>query len=505
MSLIKADYSWVKLSELYNMTPEPETRQASEMFPGFEGLWCKLILSVTAFATTENSVALIYGPLNCNWAIRNFKTTDYALFYGNAFLHMPTVDIDQNIVIMGGLEKLIEGIIQVDKHYSPDIIGVFDSCIPALIGEDMITAVNKAQLQCKAILKYFPSAGLAAPWLGKSIDEISSEYVSLMQPSTKIPDTVNILGQYKEKFCTKSQNKQCKFHEYLDEATELTKYIEKLDLKLHRVLISGGPKYISTASQASVNMISCPTWGYPLALKMQEHYSIPYGKHAIPIGFNATKKWIMELARLTGREKLAQSFIDEQYNNLEPLINEVKSIVKGKVALIECGRNTQTSFARAMALGRMCLELGMKPYFFNAHPLEIKAKKRDVDYFLFDNFNPEILFGPYPYHKPVSILHVVNNLNLSEDDFIYFTEDVFPFAQAGEIDVSNVAKAETAVHLRRIKGATSRGMGFTGTESILKQILNAVNTAKRKSKPTLYSRIIGKFYEFEMKNEHNRV
>ncbi|MEW5819556.1 MAG: nitrogenase component 1 [Cyanobacteriota bacterium] len=503
MTLTKTEYSWKKLSELYTLTPEPDTSQASEMFPGFEGLWCKLIMSVTAFATTENSVALIYGPLNCNWAIRNFKTTDYALYYGNAFLHMPTINMDQNIIVLGGLNKLIKGIIEVDKHYKPDIIGIFDSCAPALIGEDILTAIQKAQPECKARLKYFPSAGLAAPWLGKSIESISSEYIDLMEKLPIEPDTVNILGQYKEKFCTLAHQKKCNFHDYLDEATELTKYIEALGLKLHRVMISGGHKYIKTASQASINTISCPTWGYPLALKMQEKFETPYCRHSIPMGFNATKKWILELARLTKKTRIAEDFIDKEYLKLEPLLKTVKTKVKGKIGLIECGRNTQTSFARAMALGRMLEELGIKPYFFNSHPLEIKAKKHDVDYFLYDDFNPHILFGSYPYQKPVSIMYIVNNLNLSEKDFIYFTEDVFPFEKAGSLDLSCSAKVETGVHLRRIKGATSRGMGFTGTESILKQILYSITTSERKSKPTLYARLNGRFYDFE--NENNRI
>jgi nitrogenase molybdenum-iron protein alpha/beta subunit len=500
MELLKQGYEWKKLSELYHLTPDPGTTQASEMFPGFEGLWCKLIMSVTAFATTENSVALIYGPLNCNWAIRNFKTTDYALYYGNAFIHMPTVNMDQNIIVMGGIDKLIEGIKEVDKHYKPEIIGIFDSCAPALMAEDINTVVNKVQPHCNATLKYFPSAGLAAPWLGKSIEEIASEYVNMMQPTNKIPDTVNIVGQYKEKFCIKRAQKNCHFHDYLDEGTELKQYIEALGLKLHRVLISGGHKYITTASEASINMISCPTWGYPIAEKMFERFITPYGRHSIPMGLESTNKWVRELGTLTKQQKKAETFILSQVDIIKPLMDKVKYHTKGRVALIECGRNTQTSFARAMALGRMCQELEMMPYFFNAHPLEIKAKKHDVDYFLYDNFNPDILFGAYPYQKPVSVISILKNLNLSENDFIYFTEDVFPFAKAESFDLSNAPKVETGVHLRRIKGAASRGMGYSGTISILNQINEALKTASRKNRPTLYSRLSGKFYEFEYEN-----
>ncbi|MCK7489138.1 MAG: hypothetical protein MZU79_02000 [Anaerotruncus sp.] len=97
------------------------------------------------------------------------------------------------------------------------------------------------------------------------------------------------------------RKKASKKGKYPDDAAELIRYIEKLGLNIHRVLISGNHEYIKTAPQASVNIISCPTWGLPLAKKMLEKFNTPYVNQAIPIGIEATANWINELAKATGK------------------------------------------------------------------------------------------------------------------------------------------------------------------------------------------------------------
>ena len=116
----------------------------------------------------------------------------------------------------------------------------------------------------------------------------------------------------------------------------------------------------------------------------------------------------------------AEKYLKEQYLLIEPLQKKVKSLVENKIALIECGRNTQTSFARAMALGRMCKELGMIPYFFNAHPLEIKAKKYDVE-----NFKTaadfELWFRVLEFGKFGTILKPLINYRQSSNSYSFRT------------------------------------------------------------------------------------
>ncbi|HBG48533.1 MAG TPA: hypothetical protein DDW90_03310 [Cyanobacteria bacterium UBA9971] len=510
--LLKAGYKWIKVSEMVDETP-PVTAscEINKRFPGYGGLWCKLIMAVTSYAMTKNSVAVIHGPNNCAWAVRNFCSTNYSLYYGNSFLHMPTTDIDQNSVIYGGGEALIKTLKEVDKDYKPEHICVFDTCSTALIADDIQTAINIAQSKCITKIDYIPSAGFTSIPLGKSIEEITVKYADMMDSPSEISEnTVNILGQYKEQQdsspvkcqgkrdgsgggCGKGRGK------YPDDASELTRIIEALGLKVHRILISGNSDYIKSAPQAAVNVISCPTWGIPLAKMMKEKFNTPYLKHCIPIGIEATSKWIRELADFTGKHQEAEDFIKQEVSELQEIFEKTKNLVKGKAALIECGRNSQTAFARPMALARALRELGMMPYLFGLHPVELKAKESDVGYFLWDGFNPQILTGNYPYQQPVDITEVVKSLDLEEGQYVYFTQDVFPMAKAGVFDAENIPRVETGVHLRRVINAPGRGVGFRGAKALYQNIIEVLKFSSGNKKATLYGRVHGEFYEFGRK------
>jgi len=494
--LEKAGYKWVKVSEMLKETPPVTSScEINKKYPGYEGLWCKLIMAVTSYAMTEKSVAVIHGPSNCAWAVRNFCSTCYSLYYGNSFLHMPATGIDQNAVINGGTDALIKTLKEVDKDYKPEHICVFDTCSTALIADDIPTAIKTAQKDCNAKIDYIPSAGFTSIPLGKSIEEITVKYADMMEPPAILAEnTVNILGQYKEQPAKKNcPNKRKK---YPDDASELTRMIEALGLKVHRILISGDYEYIKTAPEASVNVISCPTWGLPLAKKMQEKFNTPYIKDSIPIGIEPTSKWIRELAKFSAKQNQAEDFIREEILELKESFEKAKTMVKGKTALIECGRNSQTAFARPMALARALEELGMIPYLFGLHPLELKAKTLDAEYFLGEGFDPMILSGDYAYQQSISVADAAKSLNLEHHDYIYFTQDVFPMAKA-DFNSPAITRVETGVHHRRVRNAPGRGVGFRGAKAIYENIIEAVKLSSESKKPTLYARVHGSFYEFE--------
>lgn len=468
-------------------------------------------MAVTSFAMTKNSVAVIHGPANCAWAVRNFCSTNYSLYYGNPFLHMPVTNIDENSVIHGGTEALIKTLKDVDRDYKPEHICVFDTCSTALIADDIEMAINSVQNDCQAKISYIPSAGFTAVSLGKAIEETTEKYADMMEAPVEIlKNTVNILGQYKEQQDSSPIKRQCSGKsdgsgggcgknrgKYPDDASELTRIIKALGLDVHRILISGNIEYIKTAPQASVNVISCPTWGIPLAKKIREKFNTPYLTHCVPIGIEPTSKWIRDLANFIGKNQEAEAFIQKEIAELSETFEKAKTLVEGRAALIECGRNSQTAFARPMALARALQELGMTPYLFGLHPLELKAKAVDVEYFLQDGFNPQILSGNYAYQQPLDVTEVAKSLDLNEKEYIYFTQDVFPMAKANSIDPSNITRVETGVHLRRVINAPGRGVGFRGAKALYENIIEAVKYSSGNNKPTLYGRIHGKFYEFK--------
>ena len=214
---------------------------------------------------------------------------------------------------------------------------------------------------------------------------------------------------------------------------------------------------------------------------MEEMFGTPHLKHCIPMGIESTSGWIRELAGFFGKEEQAERLIQKEVEELLPLYEKARKLVNGKIALIECGRSSMTAFARPMALARMLTELGMIPYLFGLHPLELKAKKMDLDYFFSEGFDPQIISGSYAYQQPVNINHIIEDLGIDENQYVYFTEDVFPMARGGYFDASNIPRVESGVHLRRAINAPGRGIGFRGTKALVQNVIEAVNAAKKKN------------------------
>ncbi len=484
MGLAEQGYHWLPLLEAWESIPPLEAgAEVNRRFCGYEGVWCRFIMATTYTQQLEGVVALVHGPESCVAATRNFKMTNYSLFWGNPFLHTPCTAMDEMGCIMGGARQLEEAIAAVDRDYGPPLILIFETCATSMIDDNIPHIIGRVQPKVRAKLVYIPSGGLTSPWNGRSCELTAESYVDVMEPPERVdPGLVNILGFYKDAGCTRGRK-------YPGDASELSRLVEGLGLRVHRMLNSGDYDYVRTAAEAGVNAINCPTWGYPLARKMEKRFGTPWLKQAMPCGLKTTGRWLRELAAATGRQEQAERFIAAEEAKLLPEIEELSKLCRGRVALVECGRNAQGSLARPLQYGRMLRELGVVSYFFNLHPMELKARKDDVDCYVWDGYSPQVLVGPYPYQRPVDTLEVMRDLGLDRDQVVYLWEDAFPYSRAGQFDASDVAWVNTSVHFRRTKEGPFRSIGYAGTASLCRSIREALKVGQRKNRPTLYGRV----------------
>lgn len=498
-------YRWKPLKEWFEEIPPLDAgTRIDEECPGFQGIFCALQMISTELAMMHDTVTIIHGPLSCSAAIRVYGLVDHANLFGNPFLHMPCTAMDNRQVVMGGSDNLAETIRAVDRDYRPSAIVVISSCAPVMIMDDVDAVIDMVQPEVGAKLQYIPSPGFVSPQIGQSIDLTVTRFVEMMDPPRNVDgEAVNILGQNKENFCTRSylngrgRGTGHRGHKkYPDDAMELARSIEALGLKLHRVLISGDYEYLRTAPEAAVNTFTCPTWGFPLARAMEEKFGTPYLRHAQPIGFEAMAKWVRSLGEFMGRQEEAEKHITEEYEAMEKDYEACKEASRGRVALMDSGRNGRASFARIMAYGRMMRELGMETYFFNLDPLELKGKREDVEYFLNDGCNPMFLAGSYSYGRSFGVNEIMKDLDLDEDQVLYFVEDIFPYNRAGIVDPSNVPRYFASINMRKVHGAPGRGLGFRGAHAAARDVLQGIRSARRKSRPTLYGRMHGKAFDF---------
>jgi nitrogenase molybdenum-iron protein alpha chain len=98
----------------------------------------------------------------------------------------------------------------------------------------------------------------------------------------------------------------------------------------------------------------CPTLGTYLAAALEQEYGVPEIRVVPPYGIPQTDAWIKALGKLTGKEKEAETFIEEEKKVWLPKLEEVKKRLKGKTAYVTTGA------AHGHSLLAVLNELGME-------------------------------------------------------------------------------------------------------------------------------------------------
>lgn len=488
MSRLKEDgYRWLPLKQAWEALPSIDTAEANEMFQGYEGVWCRYIWTTTYFQQfVKDIVVITHGPLSCVASTKNFKQTHYSLNSALPFAHSPCTNMDENMVISGGSDAVMDTLRRVDREYGPKLILITDTCASFMIHDDVEGVIRDAESEVKAKVIYMPSPGFSGIQGGKAMEAMCPQTALIMDPPEKTDaEAVNVLGVYYDTVFSESEGR--KHSGNYDAYAHL---IEGIGLKLHRYLNAGNYDYIRSAPEAAVNVIHTAMWGYPLAKAMEEKFGTPWLKRQLPMGFERTRGWVMDLAEFMGRQEEAERFVRAEEEKLLPLFEEARRMLEGKVFLVECSRNSQAKIGEMVAYAHLGQELGMIPYIYQVHPQELKAQTDDVETFVdIEGFNPQTLIGPYFYQQPVSVEDVMEDLGVDEDQCVYIYDDVFPYAKSGRFDPSNVARYTTSAQMKRVKGASFLGVGYAGTRVTYQGLIESVKAARRKSRPTMYGRV----------------
>lgn len=483
-----ADFRWKPILDIARSTPDVHAADALfREYPAAWGIWCKFMWVTTVSSQIENCVSIIHGPLGCLASTRKFHEHFFEKHYGIPFFHMPSTNMKSHQVILGGEENLEKAVFQIDRDYRSSLIIVHTNCCSGLNMDHVPGVLERIQPDVKAKVHFIPSPGFESCWPGDVMESITPHYVGLIEKPREIDKkAVNIVGVNKDMYVRRGI--ECRTHSPSN-PDEIARYIEILGLKVHSILIGGSYESIRRASEAVLNVIDCPAWGYPIAKAMEKRFGTPSLEHGRNIGVECTMQWIRELASKMDVEDRAEEFIGREYKTIKDTWERAKEIAHGKVALIEGVRAALVAVTRPLAQARFAMELGMTPYMFNITPPAIKSKEYIVEYFAKHGVNPMTLDGPYPYQNCVNAQDVIEMLGVCSEDVVYFTNDVFNQVEAGYFDPSCVAKVDsTGQPYRRLRGRP-RDFGFRAAEGMARDVINGIKAAKRKTKPTFYGRL----------------
>jgi nitrogenase molybdenum-cofactor synthesis protein NifE len=256
---------------------------STQLKPGAAAGGCAFDGAKIALQPIVDVAHLVHGPIACegnSWDNRHAASSGPQV-YRTGF----TTDINEFDVIYGGEKRLYRAIREIIEKVDPPAIFVYQTCVPALIGDD-IEAVCKAATQKfgKPVIPVNAPGFAGVKNLGNKLaGEALLDYViGTEEPETTTPYDINILGEYN----------------LVGELWQVKPLLDRLGIRILSC-IAGDARYkeVAWSHRAKAAMMVCSRALINVARKMEERYAIPYFEGSF-YGIGDMSTSLREIARL---------------------------------------------------------------------------------------------------------------------------------------------------------------------------------------------------------------
>lgn len=303
--------------------------------PGATAGGCAFDGAQIALLPIADVAHIVHGPIACagsSWDNRGTRSTGPTLYRIGM-----TTDLTEQDVIMGRSEKrLFHSIKQAIDNYAPAAVFVYNTCVPALIGDD-VDAICKAatekwgvpvvpvdgagfygtknlgnRIAGEAMIKYVVGTREPAPLPPQSV-----------RPSIKVHD-INLIGEY-------------------NIAGELWHVLPLFDELGLRVLctLSGDARFheVQTMHRAEVNMMVCSKAMVNVARKLEQKFGTPWFEGSF-YGVRDVSQALRDFARLINDPDLTartEQVIAREEARADALLQPWRERLNGRRALLYTG------------------------------------------------------------------------------------------------------------------------------------------------------------------------
>jgi nitrogenase molybdenum-cofactor synthesis protein NifE len=254
-----------------------------QLTPGAAAGGCAFDGAKIALQPIVDVAHVVHGPIACegnSWDNRHSASSGPQT-YRTGF----TTDINEFDVIYGGEKRLFKSIREVIEKYDPPAVFVYQTCVTAMIGDDIEAVCKRASEKFGKPIIPVNAPGFAGPKnLGNKLgaEALLDHVIGTVEPELSTPYDINIIGEY-------------------NLSGELWQIKPLLDALGVRVLscISGDGRYrdIASSHRARANMMVCSKSMINIATRMQQRWGIPYFEGSF-YGISDMSTTLREIARL---------------------------------------------------------------------------------------------------------------------------------------------------------------------------------------------------------------
>jgi len=327
--------------------------------PGSAAGGCAFDGAQIALLPIADVAHIVHGPIACagsSWDNRGTRSSGPRLYKIGM-----TTDLTEQDVIMGrGEKRLFHSIKQAVDAYSPAAVFVYNTCVPALVGDDVGAVCKAAEDRWGTPVVPVDAAGFyGTKNLGNRIaGEAMVKYVCGTREPDPLPESaqrgpmkvhdVNLIGEY-------------------NIAGELWHVLPLLDELGIRVLctLSGDARFreVQTMHRAEVNMMVCSKAMINVARKLEDAFGTRWFEGSF-YGVQDMNNALRDFARLIGDPDLTErteKLIAREEARIDEALQPWREQLRGKKVLLYTGGVKSWSIISALQdLGMIVVATGTK-------------------------------------------------------------------------------------------------------------------------------------------------
>ncbi len=331
---------------------------------------------------------VVHGSIACagsSWDNRGARSSGPSLWRTGM-----TTDLSEQDVIMGrGEKRLFHSIKQAIQDYEPAAVFVYNTCVAALIGDDVEAVCKEAQKRWGVPVVPVDAAGFyGTKNLGNRIaGETMVKYVIGTREPDAVPahaqrdgievHDISLIGEYN----------------IAGELWHVKPLLDELGLRVLGTL-SGDSRFrdIQTLHRGEVNMMVCSKAMINVARKLQEKYATPWfeGSFYGASDVSAALRKFAEIIDDTGLISRTEALIEREEKRLNEALEPWRERLRGKRVLLYTGGVKSWSVVAALQdLGLDVVATGTKK-----STEDDKARIRDLmgsDAVMIEDGNPRAL------------------------------------------------------------------------------------------------------------------
>ena len=235
---------------------------AKQLTPGAAAGGCAFDGAKIALQPVVDVAHLVHGPIACegnSWDNRSSASSG-AQTYRTGY----TTDVNELDVIYGGEKRLFKSIREIIEKTDPPAIFVYQTCVTALIGDDIEAVCKRASEKFgKPVIPVNAPGFAGSKNLGNKLgaEALLDYVVGTQEPEFTTPYDINIIGEYN----------------LSGELWQVKPLLDALGIRIVATF-SGDARYrdIACSHRARVAMMVCSKSMINVARKMEERYGIPY-------------------------------------------------------------------------------------------------------------------------------------------------------------------------------------------------------------------------------------